>query len=218
MRLLDSPDFAAARYPVALEGDEIQLWWFGDAPRDRAATLLSNLLAAYLDCFSGELVIGRGEFGKPHVLAPAALEFNLSHSGSGILVGVSRSQALGVDIEALYRRRPVLELARRFFAPAEADALQRLEVERQQAAFLGLWSCKEAVVKALGRGIGFGLSRLAFDLNEDGTPTRLNVIDASAGGVAEWHIVCLRPRQDHVGSLAWRGPGVSVRAFNAALP
>jgi hypothetical protein len=41
----------------------------------------------------------------------------------------------------------------------------------------------------------------------------LNVIDASAGSIAEWQIVGLAPTPEHVGALAWRGPIRPVRAF-----
>lgn len=221
MLALTATDFVAARYPVALMADEIQLWFF-PASNGAGARFdddrLHWLLAPHAHCAPSELALQRGEHGKPHLQAPAAIEFNLSHSHGAALVGLSRSQALGVDIETRHRSRPVLELARRYFAAGEAEALAAIDPAHQQVAFLRLWSCKEAVVKALGRGIGFGLSRLAFALDRaGGSPARLNVIDASAGSVAEWQIVVLAPTLEHVGAVAWRGPARTLRAF-AALP
>lgn len=216
MHLVDSHRFVPARYPVELDTDEIQLWRFDCASGSDAAGCVSSLLGAYLHCAPQAVATARGEFGKPYLLPPAALEFNVSHSGGALLVGISRTQALGVDIETVGRRRPALDLAQRFFAAEESAALRELAPERQQPAFLELWSCKEAVVKALGRGIGFGLSRLSFGLDEHGTPIRLNVIDASAGDAAEWHIVLLRPTGGHTGAVAWRGADRPIRAFVAA--
>jgi len=86
----------------------------------------------------------------------------------------------------------------------------------RQTAFLRVWSCKEAVVKALGNGIGFGLERLQFRIDPAGEPIELSVIHASAGTTEDWHIVRLAPTGDHVGALAWRGPARRVRAFVAA--
>ena len=72
---------------------------------------------------------------------PAAVghgEFNLSHT-RGLLrfVPWRLGDAVGVDAES--RDRPAelgaLELARRFFAPAETAALARLPVEERLAAF-----------------------------------------------------------------------------------
>jgi len=221
MRCLTSADFVSARYPVALQPDEIQLWWFPRLPvgATRGHDLRwRELLAACLECTPEALVLGRGEHGKPFLTAPATVEFNLSHSRGALLVGISRRQALGVDIEVPSRPRPVLDLAERYFAPDEAVALARLAAAAQQSAFLELWSCKEAVVKALGSGIGFGLARVAFTLDVQGKPQRLNVIDASAGTVPEWQIVRLAPASDCTGALAWRGPARPVRAFAVAEP
>jgi 4'-phosphopantetheinyl transferase len=219
MRTLAAEDFVSARYPVPLAADEIQLWFLPsthEAGAHADAPWLLPLLAAYVGRSAGELTLARGEHGKPHLAGPAALEFNLSHTRGGALVGISRRQALGVDIETLQRSRPVVELAQRYFTHDEAAALSNIIVARQQVAFLRLWSCKEAVVKALGRGIGFGLARVAFALNVAGEPMRLNVIDASAGSIAEWQIVGLAPTPEHVGALAWRGPACPLRAF--AMP
>src|SRR4029453_9894215 len=161
-------------------------------------------LAAYLGCAPDAVRLTLGEHGKPFLDGPflagaRGLEFNVSHSGGGPLVGIARGQALGVDIETLRRRRPVLDLARRFFAAEEASALASLDEAHRQMAFLRLWSCKEAVVKALGSGIGFGLERLQFDIDPAGEPVGLSVIHASAGTVEDWHIVRLAPTGAHVG-------------------
>jgi 4'-phosphopantetheinyl transferase len=216
MRILAADDFVSARYPVALTADEIQLWFVPSRAKAGAQAeepWLRPLLAAYVGCRADELTLTRGEHGKPRLAAPLKLEFNLSHTHGGALVGISHEQALGVDIETRHRSRPVLELAGRYFAEAEAMALSRVAAPHRQAAFLRLWSCKEAVVKALGRGIGFGLARVAFALDAGGEPMHLNVIDASAGSIAEWQIVGLAPTPEHVGALAWRGPIRPVRAF-----
>lgn len=223
MRLLSASDFTPARVPVALADDEIHLWLLaadgnhqalrGDGPRVR------GLLAAYLGCAQDAVNVGLGEHGKPYLDGLAGtrpFDFNVSHSGGALLVAIARGQELGVDIETQRRQRPVLELARRFFAADEASALARFDPMQRQMAFLRLWSCKEAVVKALGIGIGFGLARVQFGMGPAGEPVELSVIHASAGSVEDWHVVRLAPTDAHIGALAWRGPLRRVRAFAAA--
>jgi 4'-phosphopantetheinyl transferase len=112
----------------------------------------------------------------------------------------------------------VLDLARRYLAASEAEALAAIDAAGRQAAFLRLWSCKEAVVKADGRGIGFGLSRVVFVLDANGMPAHLNVIGTSAGAAAQWQIVALAPSIGHTGALAWHGRERPVRAFVAMPP
>ena len=225
MRLLSASDFTPARVPAALADDEIHLWLLAaDGNHDASRTdgpRVRGLLAAYLDCRPDAVRLTIGEHGKPsldgHFLAGSrAFDFNVSHSGGALLFAIARDQALGVDIETQRRRRPVPELARRFFAAEEASALAGLDEPLRQMAFLRLWSCKEAVVKALGSGIGFGLERLQFRIDPAGEPVELSVIHASAGSVEDWHIVRLAPTGTHVGALAWRGPARRVRAFVAA--
>ena len=220
MRLLSASDFMPARFPVALAGDEIQLWFFAadrvHPPPGATGLRVRKLLAAYLDCRPDSVRLATGEHGKPFLADSRAFDFNVSHSGGALLVGIARGQALGVDIEAQRRSRPVLDLARRFFADAEASALALIDEPHRQIAFLRVWSCKEAVVKALGSGIGFGLARLQFTFDAAGEPDELSVIHASAGPVQDWHIVRLAPTPAHVGALAWHGPARRVRAFLAA--
>ncbi|HET7063349.1 MAG TPA: 4'-phosphopantetheinyl transferase superfamily protein [Rudaea sp.] len=225
MRLLSASDFTPARIPVALADDEIHLWLLAGGSRHDAlradAPRVRGLLAAYLDCAPDAVRLRLGEHGKPFLDGPflagsRAFDFNVSHSGGALIVAIARGQALGVDIETQRRRRPVLDLARRFFAADEASALASLDEPRRQIAFLRLWSCKEAVVKALGIGIGFGLARVQFGIDPAGEPVELSVIHASAGTREDWHIVRLAPTGAHVGALAWRGPSRRVRAFVAA--
>ena len=221
MRCLSESEFLASRHaPVELDQGEIHVWFAAGAHGTSriAGDWLRQRLAGYLGGAPAQVRLERGEHGKPFLPDRPDLHFNLTHSGGALLFAIARSQPLGVDIETYARRRPALELARRFFGAAEADALALLDPARQQSAFLQLWSCKEAVVKALGRGIGFGLDRLAFDLDERGTPERLNVIDSSAGAAAEWQIVRLQPAPGYCGALAWRGPALRLRLFSLVDP
>ena len=222
MRCLSASDFTASRHaPVELRSGEIHVWFCAaatDGTGRNAGEWLRRRLAGYLGGAPERVGLERGEHGKPFLPERPDLQFNLAHSGGALLFAIARAQPLGIDIETDARRRPALELARRFFCAAEADALARLDAARRQAAFLELWSCKEAVVKALGRGIGFGLDRLAFDLDQCGVPQRLNVIDSSAGAAAEWQIVRLEPASGYRGALAWRGPSLGLRAFALVDP
>jgi len=225
MQELVAPDFLP-EHPLPLGDAEIHLWFFAQwtATQEVAqSSPLRALLAGYLGCAPGQLRIERDAHGKPRLLEPSdpgswtTLEFNLSHSGGALLVGVSRGQGLGVDLESPRRARPVLELARRYFDPAEAKALAELPDDRREKAFLQLWTCKEAVLKALGRGIAFGLDRVVFELDAAGAVICLQALDGeSAPG--QWHIVRLLPAATYSGALAWRGPARAIHAWAGRPP
>jgi len=217
MRLLAAADFALATPPVVLDAAAIHLWYFRGVGKSDHATLLTRLLSGYLGIPHGDLIIERDLYGKPHLVGEhaARVQFNLSHSGASMIVALSRDQALGVDIEDGLRERPWLALAERYFAPAEYRRLARLPEATLAAAFIDLWSCKEAVLKALGRGIAFGLHRLRFEWDVRGQLARLAGIDAEAGDAAEWQVVRLAPAPGVAGALAWRGPDRQLLAFAA---
>src|SRR3546814_6516543 len=63
----------------------------------------------------------------------------------------------GADLELLRPRPRALALAERFFVRSETGALLALPAEAREAAFVRLWCAKEAVLKAHGRGLAFGL-------------------------------------------------------------
>lgn len=220
MRMLVQADFVPATPPVALGSDEIHLWIFPQcttAARARDATerRLRATLAAYLGADPDDLRIERSATGKPY-LADAALQFNLSHSGRALLIGLSRAQPLGVDIESGARARPYLEIARRYFTAEEAAALAALPAERLQRSFLDLWSAKEAVLKAIGRGLVFGLDRVGFAVDGAGAPQALVRVAAEAGPLADWRVVRLAPAPGAVGAVAWHGRSCAIRAFASA--
>ena len=130
-----------------------------------------------------------------------------------IVLAFARGQPLGVDIERLRQRTVSLDVAQRFFCAREADALADLPEAHRQTAFLRLWTHKEAVLKAIGSGLSFGLARLEFALDADGEVRGLRDIAGEAGPAADWRLRPFAPEENLVGCLAWRGAPRRVRAF-----
>lgn len=109
------------------------------------------ILAREMGCPPGAVCFRRDAHGKPGI-AGAGLQFNLSHSGALGLVGVHPTMELGVDIE-VERTRNFLGLAERYFTPAEQAWLREQPEAERAHAFARLWTCKEAWMKADGRGL-----------------------------------------------------------------
>ncbi|MGH8173311.1 MAG: 4'-phosphopantetheinyl transferase family protein [Rhodanobacteraceae bacterium] len=159
--------------------------------------------------------IQRGEHGKPFAPELEGLDFNLSHARNHVLLAFARNQPIGVDLERLDRVLAVDELARRFFATTEANALDAIDPAQRPGAFLHLWTCKEAVLKAIGAGLSFGLGRVVFELLPDGSPGRLCEVASEVGSATDWCISRLEPAPAFTGALAWNGPPRKVRAFRS---
>jgi 4'-phosphopantetheinyl transferase len=198
-----SPVEAAAE----LTADAVHVWWLDAAPHDRAPRAL---LASYAGVGPDALDWRVGAHGKPE-LAHGDLAFNLSHSGGSTLLAVARGTAVGVDLEHRRRVRRRQALLARCFSRAERERIER--DPDPDAILLALWSAKEAVVKAIGRGIAYGLTRVELGLEADGV--RLVRVDGPAGPAERWRLHTLALERDALGALAYAGGGRRVEAFRA---
>jgi 4'-phosphopantetheinyl transferase len=115
---------------------------------------LRRILSSYCCAPPHGMEFHAGSHGKPVLLKPsAALEFNVSHSGDCVLIAVTSGVPCGVDIEHGWANTAELSIAENFFCPREVEWLSRTE-----RGFLRLWATKEAVIKAVGRGLSIPLS------------------------------------------------------------
>jgi len=184
-----------------LDDDVVHVWHFPYA-RAQGRTPLLEILARYVGSTTDEVRLVAGEHGRPRIAdAPATtLDFNWSHCADRAAVALARGLAPGIDIERLDERANALRLAQRYFHPAETAALAALPAEERAHAFLELWTAKEALLKALGRGLAFGLHRLQMS---GGPLPRLLAFEGE--DPAAWQLQRLPLGDAHVAALAWRG-------------
>ncbi|MER7420438.1 4'-phosphopantetheinyl transferase superfamily protein [Micromonospora peucetia] len=152
--------------------------WIGRGVGGRpapAGRLLRRAGATLLGRAEAEIVVGHGRDGRPLVAVCGAggrvqLPVSVSRSGPVVVVAARPGGPVGVDVERC-RPLPAPELARRWYAPAEAAWLAGRPADGQAADFLRLWTAKEAVGKALGAGLrDGGLRRLMPLPDEPGVP------------------------------------------------
>lgn len=210
----EEPHRAAPR----LDAGSIHVWRIAYDPSERRAPLL-RMLAAYLDVPVAAIELRAGAHGKPELQAPLEgareLQFNWSHSGNYALIALARGTALGVDIERIGKPRRALGVARRFFAADESSTLAALEPAARKPAFTGLWCAKEAVLKAAGTGLSFGLDRVVF-AHLGGALWEPVEIDPALGGRNAWRVPGFGAAPDYRGALAWQGAPRTVVAFELA--
>lgn len=196
-----------------LRDDEIHVWYL---PYRRALGRdpLRCLLAVYLGIDVEQLALVASDYGRP-ALAVAhdqTLGFNWSHCGTRAAIAVARDIAPGIDVEQRRRSPRALEIAERFFSADETAVLVALSPHERVAAFLEIWTAKEAVLKALGRGLSFGLDRLSIARGADGLRLqRLQGEDTRA-----WQLLALDNEASLVGAVAWRGGRRYLRQFTLA--
>jgi 4'-phosphopantetheinyl transferase len=102
--------------------------------------------------------------GRPFLPDSPDLWFSFSSCRFGFLGAWSSTHAIGVDLEDQTRKLEPVALARRYFSPAEATAVEALEGDARRRAFFQLWSLKEAALKSIGQGLPGGLDAFEFEL------------------------------------------------------
>lgn len=102
------------------------------------------------------------ENGKPCLLHHPEIQFNLSHSGSMVMAAFS-SCPVGCDVEKKQKAR--MDVAKRFFAPAEQRTLLAARTEEERdILFSRLWTLKESYLKVGGQGMAMALGSFAITL------------------------------------------------------
>lgn len=212
--MIGPEDFvAAAPGQVASELDDAVHLWRLPYTRSMGRAPLLALLAAYLDADPAFVSLCDDKYGKPQLFVRGEPcrdpQFNWSHSGTLALVAVAGDLTPGVDIEQAREGVKVLEIAKRFFAPDEAHALAACGEAERDALFFRLWCAKESVLKALGRGLAFGLERVAFE--QQGSNWQPARFDPEAGDASDWRVQAFSPAPGCAGAVAWRGSPRVVR-------
>ncbi|GGT19432.1 4'-phosphopantetheinyl transferase family protein [Streptomyces purpureus] len=137
--------------------------------------------------------------GKPVVeTAGPALDFSLSHAGGLAVVAVS-DRAVGVDVEDTTAGAQPL-------APALTE--RERETCLSYADFARLWTRKEAVLKAVGKGLAIHPGRIEV------LGATLRALPEELGRPEDYALCDLPLPAPYVGSLAVRGsePSPSVRS------
>lgn len=147
--------------------------------------LVRTVLSRYIPITPKEWTFTTNAYGKPEIANDSniarKLSFNVSHTQSLIVLGITYECNLGVDTENVRIRKAPLEIASHFFSPDEAEALHALPLEMQRDRFYQYWTLKEAYIKARGMGLSIPLDQFSFRLQS--TDIQLS-IDSQLNDVA----------------------------------
>lgn len=177
--------------------------WFGHRHGTPSGPRVRDWLGSRLAIDPAALELTRDAHCRPQLGgAHADFDANWSHSGDRLLVALGEGVHVGADIERLRPRPRALDLAQRYFAPEEAAWLGALPAAAREHAFLELWCAKEAVLKAHGRGLSFGLHRLRFERTGEGLV--LVACDPLLGRPGDWTLHALVPEPGFTAAVAWR--------------
>ncbi|WP_322029504.1 4'-phosphopantetheinyl transferase family protein [Paraburkholderia sp. J76] len=139
---------------------------------------LRTVLAGYTGCEPAALRFRQGARGKPFLEDHPGLSFNASHSGGHGLIAVSARRSVGVDIEHVNAGVDWHAIADLVCSAQEQRIIEDARADQRRAHFYRIWTAKEALVKALGLGIGDDLASISVHVAA-GSPQRPAVATGS---------------------------------------
>jgi 4'-phosphopantetheinyl transferase len=208
-----------ASYALLLSDDEAARAdrYVFDAHRARFTTgrgILREILSRYTQTPPERIAFDYGAQGKPELIHTddPPLRFNLTHSEDTLLIGVTRGQMIGVDIEHVRPLQDLMQISRRFFSAREVTALHSLSADQQAVAFFNGWTRKEAVLKAYGDGISEILNTVEVSLLP-GEPAAVFSIRGSREEAARWSLHALNEPSGYIASLVVEQPLREITSF-----
>lgn len=166
--------------------------------------LLRMLLGQFIHQPPGQLTFGRGFARKPELLNSVGCHFNVSHSGDWLLIAIGRSP-VGIDLEWINPNFPFQDVSQISFSPGEQQYVE--SCPDRSRCFYQLWTRKEALVKATGKGMD--------DLfNCIPSLPGVHPVDASViGGVGCWQVISFAVADGYPAAIAHNGPARLIPSF-----
>jgi 4'-phosphopantetheinyl transferase len=128
--------------------------------------ILRLLLSNYTGINPKDLFFENGQFGKPFLSNPANSEicFNLAHSGNLLLIAIGKKKDVGIDVEKIEEKRDFKGISPLVFSLSEQQTIARSMDPIHD--FYSIWTAKEAILKATGRGFSYPSNKFSvFILN-----------------------------------------------------
>lgn len=142
------------------------------------------------------------QHGKPTITNPLAhsLFFNLSHTQNLAALAVTRTAAVGVDVEKIKLVEQVRGLAERCFADSEIRYVFEGDPSALTWRFFKLWTLKEAYIKARGCGLSLSLQSVVFAPLAQ--PLKVGFDPSHDDCAADWYFRSWEVGSKHLLSLA----------------
>ena len=181
-----------------------------------ARGVLRMILAGYLGLKPRELRFEYTSFGKPFLSennGSDIISFSLSHSDDIALYAVTINQSVGVDVERIKESVDIAQIANRFFSTGEIQSLECIHEKERPGKFFQYWTRKEALVKAIGKGISFPLELIDVSLVKGKTLSPIKL----SGTIEEnscWNVQDLYPGHGYAAAIATEGSDLNISLWD----
>lgn len=176
---------------------------------------LHQILSRYLDLHPREINFQYSALGKPSLpkeINPNRYCFNMSHSGDILIIGLTSNLQIGVDVERISSIPDMEAMVELNFTQTEIKAYSRLPETEKQFAFFAAWTRKEAVLKAVGKGLQIPPGQIEVSMDPEESSPSVRLLDEVEGSVS-FRLFSFRPAEGHQAALAVEGINWDVKAF-----
>ncbi len=186
-----------------------------------ACVFLRRILAQYVENNPGNLEFVYTPAGKPSLSGEHSgkLFFNISHSFGKMLVGITSTGEIGIDIEKINKRRLINKIAERRFAERERYLLESCREDESSRFFCTLWTRKEAVLKAAGTGLLFPIRNIDVSDADNGQPAFIPPLPSKYHWIdkTEWHFYDIDTFEGFCAAVAVADPPETIRILRPAM-
>ena len=159
-------------------------------------TVLKFLLAKQTGLNVNKIVLDKYSNKKPYLPSHPSVFFNVTHAGNYAVIAIAK-EPVGVDIEYINKDFDYKELLSSIFSNPEVDEV--LNSNDKQRTFYKLWTRKEAIVKATGKGIDDHFPEIVtLDGYHHMRPELL-------GNIEGLHVFSFELNEDYIGAVACSG-------------
>lgn len=178
--------------------------------------MLRQLLSCYTNIPVDEVCIQTNEFGKPYIdnnINDVSIQFNVSRSHMLILFAFALQGNVGIDIEYHKYKSDLDEMAKSVFSDQELRLFNGAKPEEKINLFYKLWTYKESVIKALGKGFSFDTKKFTVD---DTQPSVKVIFHDKDSNIIPYHwtIKNLNSDEDYSVSLATTSDVSHIKCFH----
>ncbi len=124
----------------------------------------------------------------PHTPLALKLDVNIAHSQNLLVVGLTLSGRIGVDVEVLRTDVDITAISDTCLTQPERDAINSLPAGDRTLAFFRCWTAKEAYLKATGLGLAAGMHQVETTMGNDGE-VQLRHVNGSRQLVEGWQVI-----------------------------
>lgn len=121
--------------------------------------ILRCIISHHVNQPAAQLEFTNNIYGKPF-LKDNNIQFNMSHSHNIACYVLSFNNKVGVDVEFHDNIIDMTGISEIVFTKKEIELLKSFNTQEKYKAFYTMWTQKEALVKAIGRGLSYPINTI----------------------------------------------------------